>query len=95
MYAAAAIPPETSSPAKRAEPAAEQQKPKLLNRLREALRAHHPAGRDRRTEQSHCHWTKRRIFFHHSHAHPRKCSQIIRAKIPGGECAGATQPPPR
>ena len=49
MYAAAAIPPETSSPAKRAEPAAGKQKPKLLDRLREALRSRQYS---RRTEQS-------------------------------------------
>ncbi len=36
--------------------------PKLLNRLREALRARHYS---RRTEQTYCHWVKRFIFFHH------------------------------
>ena len=35
-------------------------KPKLLNRLREALRSRHYS---RRTEQSNCHWVKRFIFF--------------------------------
>ena len=35
-------------------------KPKLLNRLREALRSRHYS---RRTEQSYCHWVKRFIFF--------------------------------
>lgn len=35
--------------------------PKLLDRLREALRARHYS---RRTEQSYCHWVKRFIFFH-------------------------------
>ena len=61
MYAAAAIPPETSSPAKRAEPAAGKQKPKLLDRLREALRSRQYS---RRTEQSYCQWAKRFISFH-------------------------------
>jgi hypothetical protein len=74
MYAAAATPSETSSPSKRAEPAAEQEKPKLLDGLREALRSRHYS---RRTEQSYCQWAclprrepsrrrqvKRFIFFH-------------------------------
>ena len=37
------------------------QKPKLLDRLREALRSRHYS---RRTEQTYCHWVKRFIFFH-------------------------------
>lgn len=37
-------------------------KPKLLDRLREALRARHYS---RRTEQTYCLWVKRFIFFHH------------------------------
>jgi integron integrase len=37
------------------------QKPKLLDRLCEALRSRHYS---RRTEQSYCHWVKRFIFFH-------------------------------
>ena len=36
--------------------------PKLLDRLREALRARHYS---RRTEQGDCQWVKRFIFFHH------------------------------
>ncbi len=36
------------------------QKPKLLDRLREALRSRHYS---RRTEQTYCHWLKRLIFF--------------------------------
>jgi hypothetical protein len=43
------------------QPAARNRKPKLLDRLREALRSHHYS---RRTEQIHCHWVKRFIFFH-------------------------------
>ena len=35
-------------------------KPKLLNRLREALRSRHYS---RRTEQTYCHWVKRFILF--------------------------------
>jgi integron integrase len=37
------------------------QKPKLLDRLRESLRARHYS---RRTEQTYCHWVKRFIYFH-------------------------------
>jgi len=37
------------------------QKPKLLDRLSEALRSRHYS---RRTEQSYCHWVKRFIYFH-------------------------------
>ena len=36
--------------------------PKLLDRLRDALRSRHYS---RRTEQCYCHWVKRFIFFHH------------------------------
>ncbi len=36
--------------------------PKLLDRLREALRARHYSPR---TEQTYCQWVKRFIFFHH------------------------------
>ena len=61
MYAAAAIPPQTLSPAKTAAPATGQQQPKLLDRLRKALRSHH---HNPRTEQSHCQRVKRFIFFH-------------------------------
>lgn len=39
-----------------------QNKPKLLDQLREALRSRHYS---RRTEQTYCHWVKRFIFFHH------------------------------
>ena len=42
------------------------QKPKLLDRLREALRSRHYS---RRTEQTYCHWIKRFIFFHNKR-HP-------------------------
>jgi integron integrase len=36
-------------------------KPKLLDQLRQALRARHYS---RRTEQTYCHWVRRYIFFH-------------------------------
>src|SRR5512134_953162 len=42
-------------------PSAPQQ-PKLLDRLREALRSRHYS---RRTDHCYCHWVKRFIFFHH------------------------------
>ncbi len=45
--------------------------PKLLDRLREALRARHYS---RRTEQSYCHWVKRFIFFHHVR-HPAEMAE--------------------
>jgi len=40
---------------------ASAQKPKLLDRLREALQSRHYS---QRTEQTYCHWVKRFIFFH-------------------------------
>ena len=36
-------------------------KPKLMDRLREALRSRHYSSS---TEQTYCHWVKRFIFFH-------------------------------
>jgi site-specific recombinase XerD len=47
------------------------QKPKLLDRLREALRARHYS---RRTEQTYCHWVKRFIFFHEKR-HPSEMAE--------------------
>ncbi len=47
------------------------QKPKLLDRLREALRSSHYS---RRTEQSYCHWVKRFIFFHNKR-HPAEMAE--------------------
>ncbi len=42
-------------------PASVSRQPKLLDRLREALRSRHYS---RRTEQAYCHWVRRFIFFH-------------------------------
>ena len=42
-------------------PSAVPGKPKLLDRLRDWLRSRHYS---RRTEQAHCHWVKRFIYFH-------------------------------
>jgi len=50
----ASTPPSTASP-----PSGRQ--PKLLDRLREALRSRHYSPR---TEHTYCHWVKRFIFFH-------------------------------
>ena len=50
---------------------ASAQKPKLLDRLCEALRARHYS---RRTEQTYCHWVKRFIFFH-GKRHPAEMSE--------------------
>ena len=47
------------------------QQPKLLDRLREALRSRHYS---RRTEQCYCHWVKRFIFFHHVR-HPAQMAE--------------------
>jgi integron integrase len=43
-------------------PAPAPRQPKLLDRLRDALRSRHYS---RSTEQAYCHWIKRFIFFHH------------------------------
>jgi integron integrase len=53
------------------EPVAGDRKPKLLDRLREALRSRHYS---RRTEQTYCHWVKRFIFFHHVR-HPAEMAE--------------------
>ncbi len=45
--------------------------PKLIGRLREALRSRHHR---RRTEQSYCQWVKRFIYFHHVR-HPAKMAE--------------------
>ena len=47
------------------------QKPKLLDRVREALRSRHYS---RRTEEAYCHWIKRFIFFHHVR-HPAEMAE--------------------
>ena len=47
------------------------QKPKLLDRLREALRSRHYS---RRTEQTYCHWVKRFIYFHNVR-HPAQMAE--------------------
>jgi len=44
-----------------AAPVTPRPQPKLLDRLREALRSRHYS---RRTEQAYCHWVRRFIFFH-------------------------------
>ena len=46
-------------------------KPKLLDRLCEALRVRHYS---RRTEQTYCHWVKRFIFFHDKR-HPQEMAE--------------------
>ena len=59
----------TRSPS--AAPTPAKQQPKLLDRLREALRSRHYS---RRTEQCYCHWVKRFIFFHHVR-HPAEMAE--------------------
>jgi len=48
-----------------------QNQPKLLDRLRLALRSRHYS---KRTEQSYCHWVKRYIFFHNV-THPAEMGE--------------------
>lgn len=55
----------------RAVPASPPSQPKLLDRLRDALRSRHYS---RRTEQCYCHWVKRFIFFHHVR-HPAEMAE--------------------
>ena len=50
---------------------AQGRQPKLLDRLREALRSRHYSLR---TEQSYCHWVKRFIFFHNVR-HPAEMAE--------------------
>ena len=61
MHAAAAIPPQTSSPPKGTAPAAEQQKPKPLDWLREAP---HSRRYNPQTERTHRHWVRGFVLFH-------------------------------
>jgi integron integrase len=53
------------------QPATGTRKPKLLDRLRDALRSRHYS---RRTEQTYCHWVKRFIFFHNV-KHPAEMAE--------------------
>ncbi|MGH7363678.1 MAG: phage integrase N-terminal SAM-like domain-containing protein, partial [Candidatus Methylomirabilales bacterium] len=48
-----------------------RRQPKLLDRLREALRSRHYS---RATEQCYCHWVKRFIFFHNVR-HPAEMAE--------------------
>ncbi len=50
---------------------ADTAKPKLLDRLREALCSRHYS---RRTEQTYCHWVKRFIYFHNVR-HPAQMTE--------------------
>jgi len=47
------------------------QPPKLLDRLRDALRSRHYS---QRTEQTYCHWVKRFIYFHNLR-HPAEMAE--------------------
>jgi len=58
-------------PAEAASPADRPPKPKLLDRMREALRSRHYS---RRTEQTYCHWVRRFIFFHNVR-HPAEMAE--------------------
>ena len=52
-------------------PQAESRKPRLLGRVRDAIRQRHYSYR---TEQSYIHWIKRFIFFH-AKRHPQQMGQ--------------------
>jgi len=54
------------------QPAAIDKQPKLLDRLREALRSRHYS---RRTEQTYCMWCKRFIYFHNLR-HPEEMGEL-------------------
>ncbi len=60
-----------SNPYPRITPPDAGQKPKLLDRLREALRSRHYS---RRTEETYCHWVKRYCYFHNLR-HPAEMSE--------------------
>jgi hypothetical protein len=62
MFAAATTPPKAPSPAKRLEPAAGQQKPKLLTRLRDALRSRHSIPQ---TDRTYCHTGNATMIYTH------------------------------
>ncbi len=49
-----------------------QQKPKLLDRVRHAIRTRHYS---RRTEDAYVHWIKRFIFFFHAKRHPAEMGE--------------------
>ena len=59
-------------------------KPKLLNRLREALRSRH--YRRTPTEQTYCHWVKRLIYFHTVRHPAQMADQGINAFLTHGDC---------
>jgi hypothetical protein len=63
--------PGTHLPVKDQAAGVQDRKPKLLDRLREALRSRHYS---RRTEQTYCQWVKRFIFFHNVR-HPAEMAE--------------------
>ena len=65
------VPPQPSSSQPQPAPPPGNRQPKLLDRLREALRARHYSPR---TEQTYCHWVKRFIFFHNVR-HPAEMAE--------------------
>lgn len=60
-----------ATPSPSAAPPPAEHQPKLLDRLREALRSRHYS---RRTEQAYCTWVKRFVFFHHVR-HPAEMAE--------------------
>jgi site-specific recombinase XerD len=71
MLSAVSHTPGTTSHAESQRPLVDQRKPKLLDRLRDALRSRHSS---RRTEQTYCHRVKRFIFFHNVR-HPAEMAE--------------------
>jgi len=71
LRAPKATSPGTHLPDKDQAAGVQDRKPKLLDRLREALRSRHYS---RRTEQTYCQWVKRFIFFHNVR-HPAEMAE--------------------
>src|SRR2546421_4047033 len=75
--------------------AAQSPKPKLLDRVRHAVRARHYS---RRTEKAYVHWIKRYIFFH-GKRHPNEMGAVevtafLTALAVRERVAASTRPPP-
>jgi integron integrase len=61
----------SSEPKPQKQPRKQQSRPRLLDRVRQALRSRHYS---RKTEKSYCHWIKRFIIFQHMR-HPREMGE--------------------
>src|SRR5437899_8346961 len=84
-----------AAPVIRETSSAESSKPKLLDRVRHAVRARHYS---RRTEKAYVHWIKRYIFFH-GKRHPGEMGAVevtafLTALAVRERVAASTRPPP-